>query len=141
MWDVKKKKYKTLLEYKEYCIEYWLEETYTIKNGSYWFNNILPEAPWVSFKSRIHLKNPNRENIMTRVAHIYDINRYRDMRHCIVWDFEYRFIMIWHQCDVIFWTYQTLLHVIILTFTHLVIMSTLLMIIYDKSNCANVLWK
>ena len=42
--------------------------------------------------------------------------------------------------DVIFWTYQTVLLVLILVFTHLVIIATLLMITHQKSHCVDILW-
>lgn len=46
----------------------------------------------------------------------------------------HRNIVIWHCClflCIIFWTYQTVLLLLVLAFSHSVIISTLLMVIYQ----------
>ena len=82
------------------------------------------------------------------LGNIKDIYRYRDISIHIVLDVGYCYIVIYHMFSLflvlslyyskVISSSETALLVLILAFTHLVIVSLLLMIIYQKSLHVNI---
>ena len=101
-------------------------------------------------------KETVKHNILTgyilRLGNISILYRYRDMRRDIILDFGYRNIVIWYKCCLLFKGYisikwRNFLNLpdcsswSIICHLHFVMGSTLMMIIYQKSHCVNILWK
>ena len=104
--------------------------------------NIFKRVSFIHFLIQLHL--PQNSNWLG-----YGAGQYINIISILWFEtryplrFGYHYILIWHKCCVflvlkaalqfIFWTYQTVLAVLIFAFIHLVIISPLLINIYQKS--------